>query len=129
VEAEDAGTVSITFSGGALGSMVQIAPPGPTHAPRRERVVYGTDGTLVVRMYEAVELYARGEALTLQYARDDCWAREIGEFVAAIREARPPAVTGEDGKAAVAFVLAVYRSAERGQPVRLADLQGEGALA
>ena len=122
VETEDAGVVNIQFAGGALGSFVQIAPPGPTHAARRERVVYGTEGTIVVRMYEALELYSRRETLTLQFARDDCWVREMGEFVAAIREDRPPAVTGEDGKAAVAFVLAIYRSATLGRPVRLADL-------
>lgn len=44
----------------------------------------------------------------------------VGEFVSAIREQRPPAVTGEDGLRAVEIVMAAYRSAETGQVVTLA---------
>jgi predicted dehydrogenase len=44
----------------------------------------------------------------------------INEFVAAIREKRVPAITGEDGLRAVEVVVAAYESAESGQPVRLA---------
>jgi len=123
VETEDAGVVSIRFTDGALGSLVQIAPPGPTHAARRERVVYGTEGTIVVQMYTALECYSRRTAFVQRFERDDTWAREIGEFVAAVRERRDPLVTGQDGRAALAFVLAVYRSAALGRPVRLAELE------
>jgi predicted dehydrogenase len=122
VETEDAGVVNIRFANGALGSLVQIVPPGPTHAGRRERVVYGTEGTIVVRMYEALEYYGRRTAFVQRFERDDTWARETEEFVAAIREQRAPLVTGQDGRAAMAFVLAVYRSAELGRPVQLAEL-------
>lgn len=44
----------------------------------------------------------------------------IEEFVTAIRQGRPPAVTGEDGYRALEVALAAYRSAATGQPVRLA---------
>jgi len=43
----------------------------------------------------------------------------VGEFVAAIRERRQPAVTGLDGLRAVEIVAAAYRSIESGEPVRL----------
>jgi predicted dehydrogenase len=43
----------------------------------------------------------------------------VEEFVAAIREGRAPAVTGEDGLKAVEIVMAAYRSAETGQVVTL----------
>ncbi len=43
----------------------------------------------------------------------------IEEFVAAVREQRPPAVTGEDGYKALEVALAAYISAEQGQPVTL----------
>jgi predicted dehydrogenase len=43
----------------------------------------------------------------------------IDDFVAAIQEQRPPKVTGYDGLKAVEVVLAAYRSAELGEPVRL----------
>src|SRR5262245_12513245 len=123
VETEDAGVVNSRFAGGGLGCVVQIAPPGPPHPARRERVVYGTEGTIVVQMYEALEYYGRRSAFVQRFERDDTWAREIGEFVAAVREQRDPLVTGQDGRAAVAFVLAVYRSAALGRPVRLAELE------
>jgi len=43
----------------------------------------------------------------------------VDEFVAAIRENRSPAITGYDGYKALEVALAVYESAERGEPVRL----------
>jgi predicted dehydrogenase len=42
----------------------------------------------------------------------------IDDFVAAIREGRPPRVTGEDGLRAVEIVAAAYESAQTGQVVR-----------
>jgi predicted dehydrogenase len=43
----------------------------------------------------------------------------LEEFMAAIREQRPPTVTGEDGYKALEVALAAYQSAEIGRPVRL----------
>jgi Oxidoreductase family, C-terminal alpha/beta domain len=43
------------------------------------------------------------------------------EFVAAIREDRPPLVSGLDGYRALQVVLAAYESAQSGQPVHLAN--------
>jgi len=37
---------------------------------------------------------------------------EIAEFLAAIRENRPPAVTGEDGRATLAIIQAIYQAAD-----------------
>jgi predicted dehydrogenase len=44
---------------------------------------------------------------------------QLQDFVDAIREDRRPMVAGEDGRAAVEIILAVYRSARTGQPVEL----------
>jgi predicted dehydrogenase len=49
----------------------------------------------------------------------DSNAAMIAEFLAAIREGRPPLVTGEDGLRAVEIVHAAYRSAKSGQPVKV----------
>ena len=40
---------------------------------------------------------------------------ELSEMVNSVREGRPPSVTGEDGRAGLAAVQAIYRSAETGQ--------------
>jgi predicted dehydrogenase len=44
---------------------------------------------------------------------------QLQDFIDAIREDRRPMVTGEDGRAAVEIILAVYQSARTGQPVTL----------
>ena len=43
----------------------------------------------------------------------------LQEFMAAIREQRTPAITGEDGLKAVEIVIAAYQSAASGQPVKI----------
>ena len=45
--------------------------------------------------------------------------RQIGDFVQAVREDRPPSIDGHEGKRAVALVHAIYESAKAGTPVRL----------
>ena len=45
--------------------------------------------------------------------------RELREFVESIVEERQPAITGEDGRAAVALALAIYRSIETNSVVKL----------
>jgi predicted dehydrogenase len=43
----------------------------------------------------------------------------IAEFVRAIREHRPPAVSGEEARKSVEIIRAIYRSSALGQPVEL----------
>lgn len=49
----------------------------------------------------------------------DAHRAQFADFVAAIREDRAPLVDGVSGRAAVAFIHAVYESARTGAPVRL----------
>jgi len=51
--------------------------------------------------------------------------RELREFVESILENRPPAITGEDGRAAVALAIAAYKSLETGEPVTV-EAKGAG---
>jgi predicted dehydrogenase len=44
---------------------------------------------------------------------------QIQDFLRAIREDRPPVVTGEDGRAVVELFTAIYRSNREGRPVKL----------
>ena len=46
-------------------------------------------------------------------------ALQIADFLAAIRDGRPPLVTGEDGRAVVELFTAIYRSSREGRPVRI----------
>jgi predicted dehydrogenase len=44
---------------------------------------------------------------------------QIQDFLRAVRESRPPQVTGEDGRAVVELFTAIYRSNGEGRPVAL----------
>jgi predicted dehydrogenase len=44
---------------------------------------------------------------------------QIQDFLRAVREGRPPLVTGEDGRAVVELFTAIYRSNREGRPVML----------
>jgi len=44
---------------------------------------------------------------------------QIQDFLCAIRDGRPPLVTGADGRAVVELFAAIYRSNREGRPVRL----------
>lgn len=45
-------------------------------------------------------------------------ALQIGDFLAAVRDDRSPAVTGEDGRRVVAMFTAIYRSQREQRPIR-----------
>ena len=46
-------------------------------------------------------------------------AHQLRDVIAAIRDNRPPAVSGEDGRRVVAIIRGVYESGRSGRPVRL----------
>jgi len=50
----------------------------------------------------------------------DAYLAEMRDFVAAVRDRRPPAVAGEDGRAALAIALAAGRAAATSTEVALA---------
>ena len=51
----------------------------------------------------------------------DAYTGEFVEFVAAVREGRPPAVTGEDARRALAIALACIESVRTNAPVAIAE--------
>jgi len=46
-------------------------------------------------------------------------ALQFRDFLQAVREGRPPLVTGEDGRAVVELFTAIYRSGREGGPIAL----------
>jgi predicted dehydrogenase len=48
-------------------------------------------------------------------------ARQLADFVQAIREGRPPAVDGREGRKAVALIQALYESAASGRTIEVKD--------
>lgn len=81
----------------------------------------GRDGAWTV-VAEQEPIDWKGEGM-LSRVRMDAYRMQHQEFVDSILERREPAVTGEDGRAAVAVAEAAYRSATLGRAVHLSGVE------
>ena len=126
---------NIAFANGIMAQLwlsYEVPPPGWDNTDFRARVV-GSSGELDAHGYGLLQL-GRGQGWQTLYeqAKMDYINRPMDrvrleaffdmtqDFIDAVREHRPPPVTGEDGLAAVAMVEAGYRSSELRQAVELA---------
>jgi len=133
MEAEDAASVSLRLESGGVGAILATtcAPvEQPTmlriHGERGEIRLVGERATTweVPGIEPPVDTPDRGaEAST---ARSATWGtsavgyvRQYTDFIAAVRDGRDPAVTAEDGAAAVAIITAAYESSRTGLAVQL----------
>ena len=133
MEAEDTATVSLRFSNGALGAILATTC-AVTERPVELRI-HGERGhiRLVGEAASEWEVPDRpapltagattGEDLTPTTATWGTsavgYVRQYADFISAIRDHRAPAVTVEDGAAAVEIVLAAYESSRTGCAVNL----------
>jgi predicted dehydrogenase len=129
IEAEDALTATLRFAGGALGAVTATTAAAPGFPHRLE--VYGTrggaqiEGESVVRWENergqsvaAGPPAGAGAGASATGIGTTAHARIVADFVAAVRDRRPPLVDGEEGRRALAVVLAIYESARTGRPAR-----------
>lgn len=134
MEAEDLLVATVAFDGGALAtlSVTTASFPGvpetvAVSGPRASVVLEAgsvVSWTREVRGLEDEIAGAAGTApanaalgsrnLSVQAHRS-----QLQDVVDAVREHRPPAVTGADGRAALALVRAAYESARSGEEVRV----------
>ncbi|NIK61698.1 Gfo/Idh/MocA family protein [Kribbella shirazensis] len=128
IEVEDLASASILFESGAIGLTLASTAAFPGRPVRL--TIHGDQGTAVLDddelAYFAAANAEQPEAPVLD--GPDGWAptelahlAQYRDFVAAVREGRPPGVTLEDGRRSLATVLAVYESARSGRPVELED--------
>jgi predicted dehydrogenase len=123
VEVETGGLVMLTFADGAFAT-IDCSWSRPANYP-----TWGGLALELIGERGVIHADAFGQNLTAysnqpEYPAWLSWGSDadqamIAEFMAAIDEQRAPRVTGEDGYKALEIALAVYRSAELGQPVRL----------
>ena len=117
IEGEDTVFLLLRFRSGAVGALMNsIAAP----ALRRSQWAWltGTEGSLGVD-HRGRALWLRGNrGQRIQtFLRDRRGlVAQLTEFVAAVREGRPPALLPESARADLALVLAAYRSLETGRP-------------
>jgi predicted dehydrogenase len=121
VEGEEHGTALLGFANGVTATMQQALGTTRSSSCCYAEFV-GTEGILRVDTWQGLRLSRRGvgwEPVDVPADWPGGFDAEIGEFAASIREGRPPLVTGEDGRAALAIIQAIYRAAESANPVKL----------
>lgn len=147
VEVDDTAVANIRFRNGGLGSIVTSLSQKPgiytkvhVHGSNGASVGVQTDtgATFVAGMTEVADppyndiwtipgeekLRAEWEAADRAHfagvdATRHYHALQIRDFLDAVRDNRPAAVTGEDGRAVVEMFSAIYRSSNERRPVKL----------
>ena len=138
VEVEDVAVGLLEFEGGVMaalqattGAMPEQPPSVEIHGDRGTATVSGSWGHLAFRLRTGAE---PGEDVEPEprAARPSVepYAAQIADFVAAVREGRPPLVDGAEARKALVVVEALYRSAATGgwvtvDPRRRRRLAGE----
>ncbi len=123
VQVETGGLIMLTFANGVFASIdCSWSKPlnYPTWGGLTMELISERGLTIIDAFSQNLNVYnQRQNSHYWSYWGSDANQGMVDEFVAAIREQRPPAVTGEDGYKALEIALAVYASAAAGQPVTL----------
>ena len=133
MEAEDTATLSLRFADGALGEIVATTCASPEFPT--ELRVYGDRGHVRLVGESAAEWDVPGipppapaddGVVPAGVGGTQTWGtnavgylRQYADFVEAVRTRRPPVVTGEDGRNAVAIITAAYEADRDGRAVTL----------
>jgi predicted dehydrogenase len=123
VGVETGALVMLTFANGTFAS-IDCSWSKPAYYPTwggLKLELVGEKGLATVDAFKQVSTFYShrvGRPLWSYWGSDSNQAM-IGEFIAAVRDHRTPAITGEDGLRAVEVVVAAYQSAETGQPVAI----------
>ena len=136
IEVEDTAVASIRFGTGALGAIVASNSQKPGLYAKVH--VHGQNGSSVGVQTDGGSTFVAGLTTTVEPALNDIWtvageesclaawqaedraemagvdvtsyyhALQIADFLGAVRDHRPPAVTGEDGRRVAQLLAAVY---------------------
>ncbi len=147
VEVDDTAVAAVRFRNGGLGSIVTSLSQKPGITARVH--VHGRNGASVGVETDRGATFVAGVSATTEPPLNDLWtvpgeehrlaefraedrerfraidpathyhALQFRDFLRAVREGRPPQVTGEDGRAVVELFTAIYQSNREGRPVRL----------
>ncbi len=114
-------SASLRFASGVVGSYnVTYAVPGP-ETPLQ---IAGTEGTLLVTR-DRVEHWKQGKIVQTwaEPSAEDGLVAMYADFAQAIRTGRPPRSTAAEGYADLQLIVAMLRSAETGQQVRVQEVR------
>ena len=126
IEVEDTALAIVRFASGAVATILSSTAAFPGFPQRLE--ITGTQGTVTVedgriagRALAADAPSEAGRSAAADPAAVDVTshAAQLADLLDAVDTGREPAVSGQDGRDALAIVLAVYESSRTGRPVRL----------
>jgi predicted dehydrogenase len=153
IEVEDTALAMIRFQSGGLGSIVVSLSQQPGIYTKVH--VHGANGASVGVETDRGASFVAGVSEIAEPPLNDLWtipgeegllagfraedrarfqqvratshyhAVQIQDFLHAVRDGRPPAVTGEDGRTVVAMFTAIYRSNHERRPIKF-PLAAEG---
>ena len=132
IEADDTTAAVVRYASGALGVVQAMTSTQPRLPDRLE--LHGVNGTIQLSGYRianwavpgaegwpaVVEAEERALLLVAGSLEAAGHHAQIADMAEAVREGRPPAVTGEEGRASLEVCLAIYESARTGREVVLA---------
>ncbi|MFD1674038.1 Gfo/Idh/MocA family protein [Alicyclobacillus fodiniaquatilis] len=131
IEVEDVAVAAVTFANGAIGTISGTTSAYPGLSTRLE--LFGELGTAVIEDDKLKQLYFRdaNEAggmfggVAANWAADaevepgQAHRRQFEDMLDAIREDREPLLNGEESLQVLKLILAMYKSAQTGEPVDL----------
>ena len=134
IEADDTTAAVARYANGAMGVIQAMTSIEPRLPDRLE--YHGTKGSIQLANYqiaswavpgaenwpEQVEAEERELMATHRSLESAGHHIQIAEIATALREGRPSAVSGEEGRRSLAVCLAIYESARTGREVQPSDL-------
>jgi UDP-N-acetyl-2-amino-2-deoxyglucuronate dehydrogenase len=132
IEAEDLGIALIKFSNGSYGIVEGTTNIYPTNL-EETLYIFGQEGTVKVggKSVNSIEewlfsnQFENPKEIKQQYSENPSNIYGFGHtplytnLIKAIQTNSSPYITGQDGKDALELVLAIYKSAKEGKPVKL----------
>ena len=146
IEVEDSAVATVRFKSGGLGAIVTSLSQKPGIYTKVH--IHGSSGASVGVETDRGATFVAGVSDIAEPPLNDLWtvpgeehllaqfqvedrarflgmnatnhyhALQVQDFLRAVREDRPPLVTGEEGRTVVAMFTAVYRSQRDGRPVK-----------